>query len=234
MEFENVDANEGNKKATLALGAVILTVVVLAVVTYMFFYSNEPSYDNSDVNEIALPAQVEPTQIEPTINAESSTPSVEIMPDSALADSAPIAPMNAESTPAPAVLADSAPTKPSSITSLKYTIKPNDMDIFSCTNFKNGRWDMPKNCAGAIVSAVQRLIDNNAELIALEVSGIVDNNPYSGPSAELKQEGLASFRAREGIIAILRNFTNVAAFEGPSMQMNGKRGFQVKAYYLQK
>lgn len=227
MEFENVDANEGNKKATLALGAVILTVVVLAVVTYMFFYSNEPSYDNSEVDEIALPTQIEPTQIEPTINAESSTPSVEIMPDSAMTETTPIAPINAESS-APAV------AKPSSITSLKYTIKPNDMDIFSCTNFKNGRWDMPKNCAGEIVSAVQRLIDNNAELIALEVSGIVDNNPYSGPSAELKQEGLASFRAREGIIAILRNFTNVAAFEGPSMQMNGKRGFQVKAYYLQK
>lgn len=226
MEFENIDANEGNKKATLALGAVILTVVVLAVVTYIFFYNSEPVYDNSAVDEIALPVQA------PV--AESSTPSVEIMPDSAIVDSAPITPIIADSTPAVEFLPDSAVKKPSTITSLKYTIKPNDMDIFSCTNFKNGKWAMPKNCAVDIVSAVERLISNNAELIAIEVSGIVDNNPYSGPSAELKQEGLASFRAREGIIAIMRNFSNVAAFEGPSMQMPNKRGFQVKAYYLQK
>lgn len=226
MEFENIDANEGNKKATLALGAVILTVVVLAVVTYIFFYNSEPTYDNSVVDEIALPVQA------PV--AESSTPSVDIMPDSAIADSAPITPIITDSTPAVEFLPDSAVKKPSTITSLKYTIKPNDMDIFSCTNFKNGKWAMPKNCAADIVSAVQRLISNNAELIAIEVSGIVDNNPYSGPSAELKQEGLASFRAREGIIAIMRNFSSVAAFEGPSMQMPNKRGFQVKAYYLQK
>lgn len=226
MEFENIDANEGNKKATLALGAVILTVVVLAVVTYIFFYNSEPTYDNSAVDEIALPVQA------PV--AESSTPSVDIMPDSAIVDSAPITPIITDSTPAVEFLPDSAVKKPSTITSLKYTIKPNDMDIFSCTNFKNGKWAMPKNCAVDIVSAVQRLISNNAELIAIEVSGIVDNNPYSGPSAELKQEGLASFRAREGIIAIMRNFSSVAAFEGPSMQMPNKRGFQVKAYYLQK
>ena len=229
MEFENIDANEGNKKATLALGAVILTVVVLAVVTYIFFYNSEPTYDNSAVDEIALPVQA------PV--AESSTPSVDIMPDSAIVDSAPITPIITDSTSAMEFMPDSAmvnTSKPSTITSLKYTIKPNDMDIFSCTNFKNGRWAMPKNCAVDIVRAVQRLIDNNAELIALEVSGIVDNNPYAGPSAELKQEGLASFRAREGIIAIMRNFSSVAAFEGPSMQMPNKRGFQVKAYYLQK
>lgn len=227
MEYGNIDANDGNKKATLALAAVILTVVVLAVVTYVFFYSSEPTYDNSEVDAIALPVQ-EPARAESSANIEH------IMPDSAIVDSAP---QIAESTPAMEFMPDSAvasASKPSTITSLKYTIKPNDMDIFSCTNFKNGRWAMPKNCAVNIVSAVQRLIDNNAELIALEVSGIVDNNPYAGPSAELKQEGLASFRAREGIIAIMRNFSSVAAFEGPSMQMPNKRGFQVKAYYLQK
>ena len=93
---------------------------------------------------------------------------------------------------------------------------------------------MPKKCEEDILNAVQRLIDANNELIAIEVSGIVDGNPYSGPSAELKQEGLASFRAREGIISIMRGYSNVAAFEGPSQQVRGKRGFQVKAYYLAK
>ena len=232
MEFENIDANDGNKKATLALGAVIVTVIALAIITYVFFYDANPTYDNSVVDEIALSAQEQSVEI-----TSENPPNVEhILPDSAVANSA-VDSKIAESAQSPSN-AESAnislDSKPSTITSLKYTIKPNDMDIFSCTNFRNGKWAMPKNCANEVASAVQRLIDNNTELIALEVSGIVDNNPFSGPSAELKQEGLASFRAREGIIAIMRNFSNVAAFEGPSMQMHNKRGFQVKAYYLQK
>lgn len=220
--FGSLNENNDNKKAVMVLGLIIVMVVILALVTYLFFYNDSQAYNNDDIDAISIP-QVQTTQ-EPQIT-ESQTIEVaesqgtqganveQILPDSA---------MEVETASAP------------SISSLKYTIKPNDMDIFSCVNMRNGKWAMPNQCSSEIVNAVQRLIDNNAELIALEVSGIVDNNPYAGPSAELKQEGLASFRAREAIITIMRNFSNVAAFEGPSMQMPNKRGFQVKAYYLQK
>lgn len=225
--FGNLNENDDNKKAVMVLGIIIVMVVILALVTYLFFYNDSQSYDNTDIEAIAPQAQQIPSQAPSVVE--------EIMPDST-AESLPgqIA-QPADVVPTP-VITPTATTTPSqsSISSLKYTIKPNDADIFSCVNMKNGRWDMPKKCGGDILNAVQRLIDNNAELIAIEVSGIVDNNPYAGPSAELKQEGLASFRAREGIIAIMRGFSNVAAFEGPSMQLHNKRGFQVKAYYLQK
>lgn len=217
--FGSLNESDDNKKAVMVLGLIIVTVVILALVTYLFFYNDSQAYNNDDIDAINVP-KVQTTQelaesqtIEP---AESQGANIEqILPDSAM-----------EALPATA--------SASSVSSLKYTIKPNDMDIFSCVNMRNGKWAMPKQCSSEIVNAVQRLIDNNTELIALEVSGIVDNNPYAGPSAELKQEGLASFRAREAIVTIMRSFSNVAAFEGPSMQMPDKRGFQVKAYYLQK
>ena len=136
--------------------------------------------------------------------------------------------------PTPTPATTTAPKAKSTIASLKYAIKPNNADVYRCLGMRNGSWIMPKKCENDILEAVQRLIDANNELIAIEVSGIVDGNPYSGPSAELKQEGLASFRAREGIIAIIREYSNIAAFEGPSLQEQGKRGFQVKAYYLQR
>lgn len=204
--------NDDNKKAVMVLGIIIVMVVILALITYLFFYNERQSYDNTSIDEVMPP---------PIYDVELPTNEEQIMPDSALD--------NVSQTIEPTAIASQ-----SSISSLKYTIKPNDADIFSCVNMQNGKWNMPKNCNSEIINAVQRLIDNNAELIALEVSGIVDNSPYAGPSAELKQEGLASFRAREGILAIMRGFSNVAAFEGPSMQSPNKRGFQVKAYYLQK
>lgn len=123
-------------------------------------------------------------------------------------------------------------TKSNTITALKYAIVPNNIDIFECNTMMNGKWDMPKKCKDSALKAIQKLIDDNNELIALEVNGIVDSNPYAGPSAELKQEGLASFRAREAIGSIIRAYSNVAVFEGISMQQNNKRGFQIKAYYL--
>ena len=93
---------------------------------------------------------------------------------------------------------------------------------------------MPNSCSDDVISAIKKLITSNNEVIAIEVSVIVDNNPYAGPSAELKQEGLASFRAREAIGVITRNFSSIAVFEGLSIQSPNKRVFAVKAYYLQK
>ena len=98
---------------------------------------------------------------------------------------------------------------------------------------RNGRWSMPNACKDEVLSAIKTLISTNSEIIAIEVSGVVDSSPYSGPSAELKQEGLASFRAREAIGVITRGFSNIAVFEGLSIQAPNKRGFEVKAYYLQ-
>lgn len=242
--FSSSEENEDNKKATLVLGLITLMVIILGFVTYLFFYNQQGvAYENEAPMEFEQPMAMTPSTV------DSSDPSAT---DSIIADSQPIAeatpsapvvnstPTPAEPiaqpapTPAPMPVATTTPKTKSTIASLKYTIKPNNADIYECINMRTGRWIMPKQCENDILKAVQRLIDANNELIAIEISGIVDGNPYAGPSAELKQEGLASFRAREGIIAVMREYSNVAAFEGPSKQVRGKRGFQVKAYYLQR
>lgn len=251
--FSSSEENEDNKKATLVLGLIALMVIILGIVTYLFFYNQQSvAYENEAPMDFAQPNIAPAPAVDSgdvsamdSLSADSQ-PIAEATPSAPVVDSTP-EPI-AQPTPAPAPVAQPAPApapqaKPvattapkakSTIASLKYTIKPNNADIYECVNMRNGRWIMPKKCEEDILNAVQRLIDANNELIAIEVSGIVDGNPYSGPSAELKQEGLASFRAREGIISIMRGYSNVAAFEGPSQQVRGKRGFQVKAYYLAK
>ena len=243
--FSSSEENEDNKKATLVLGLIALMVIILGIVTYLFFYNQQGvAYENEAPMDFAQPNIAPAPAVDSgdvsamdSISADSQ-PVAEATPSAPVVDSTPES--IAQPTPAPAPqakpapVATTAPKAKSTIASLKYTIKPNNADIYECVNMRNGRWIMPKKCEEDILNAVQRLIDANNELIAIEVSGIVDGNPYSGPSAELKQEGLASFRAREGIISIMRGYSNVAAFEGPSQQVRGKRGFQVKAYYLAK
>lgn len=237
--FSSSEENEDNKKATLVLGLIAIMVIILGIVTYLFFYNQQGvAYENEAPMDFAQPA------IAPAVDSGDSSAMDSLSADSQpIAEATPSAPVVdstpepvAQPTPAPQAkpVATTAPKAKSTIASLKYTIKPNNADIYECVNMRNGRWIMPKKCEEDILNAVQRLIDANNELIAIEVSGIVDGNPYSGPSAELKQEGLASFRAREGIISIMKGYSNVAAFEGPSQQVRGKRGFQVKAYYLAK
>ena len=251
--FSSSEENEDNKKATLVLGLIALMVIILGIVTYLFFYNQQSvAYENEAPMDFAQPNIAPAPAVDsgdvsamdslsadsqPIAEATPSAPVVDSTPEP-IAQPTPAPQPVAQPTPAPAtqakLVATTAPKAKSTIASLKYTIKPNNADIYECVNMRNGRWIMPKKCEEDILNAVQRLIDANNELIAIEVSGIVDGNPYSGPSAELKQEGLASFRAREGIISIMRGYSNVAAFEGPSQQVRGKRGFQVKAYYLAK
>lgn len=251
---ESID-NENGNKSVLVMGIIVLMVIILGIITYVFYYNQqEVAYENEVPTEFAqMPTQSSATDSSNLNMADSTPPITESAPvpspttnatKTPVADSTPApeatpapTPMPAPTTkpePTPAPLATTAPKAKSTIASLKYTLKPNNSDIYRCLNMRSGGWIMPKKCESEIIEAVQRLIDANNELIAIEVSGIVDGNPYSGPSAELKQEGLASFRAREGIISIIREYSNVAVFEGPSLQEYGKRGFQVKAYYLQR
>lgn len=263
---ESID-NENGNKSVLVVGIIVLMVIILGIITYVFYYNQqEVAYENKVPTEFAqVPTQSSATDSSNLNMADSTPPITESAPvpspttnatQAPVADSTPTPDATPAPTPTPAPttkpeptpiakpaptpapatapLATTAPKAKSTIASLKYTLKPNNSDIYRCLNMRSGGWIMPKKCESEIIEAVQRLIDANNELIAIEVSGIVDGNPYSGPSAELKQEGLASFRAREGIISIIREYSNVAVFEGPSLQEYGKRGFQVKAYYLQR
>lgn len=256
--FDAIFSNSENKKTTFVLGAVLVVIIVLALVTYIFFYNDDTAYDDLDfalndasafqnlgngtnaprVEESITPPAIESANVEnvnTNVIAQNTAPAIESSANNidTISSASSAQTMPAQTTPAQ-VLEPSVATKPSTVSQLQYTIKPLNKNITNCHTMRNGKWVMPESCGKDIVESVQNLIDANKELIALEVIGIVDNNPYAGPSAELKQEGLASFRAREAIRLITRNFSSIAVFEGLSVQAPNKRGFEIKAYYLQK
>ena len=118
-------------------------------------------------------------------------------------------------------------------TKLKYSIKPKDKIVAHCKNMKIGRWGMPQNCFNELSEGIIEMIHQDNKIVAFEVSGIVDNLPYAGSSPELKQEGLASFRAREAIYVVGKKLPSVAVFEGLSQQKARERGFVVRAFYVE-
>ena len=230
------DSMQGNSKKTIfAFGAVVIVIVALVAITY-FFYNTNASSENLDFT-----AQTEiPNTNETSENIADSEPSLSAIAQNIDSQEAqnPPAQESQEAQNPPAQDSQDSQNLPnidssSTITQLKYIIKPLDKNIASCNTMRNGRWSMPNACKDEVLSAIKTLISTNSEIIAIEVSGVVDSSPYSGPSAELKQEGLASFRAREAIGVITRGFSNIAVFEGLSIQAPNKRGFEVKAYYLQ-
>lgn len=122
---------------------------------------------------------------------------------------------------------DNAPMK------LRYSIKPKDKIVAHCVNMKVGRYTMPKNCNDELKSGINEIIKQDNTIVAFEISGIVDTRPYAGRSPELKQEGLASFRAKEAIMIATQQMPSVAAFEGLSQQRANQRGFVVRAFYVE-
>jgi len=121
----------------------------------------------------------------------------------------------------------------SAVTKLRYTIKPKEKIVSHCKDMKIGRWNIPQNCIKELNDGIKSIINKDHRIVAFEISGIVDNLRYRGFSPELKQEGLASFRAKEAITLAVRTLPSVAVFEGLSQQRANQRGFVVRAYYVE-
>lgn len=231
--------NDSSKKTIFVLGFVVIVIAVLVVITYFFYNGDSNNYD--DNIDFATPEVVQEPQNDTQISqgVETTYPAAPTA-EANQADNTNVTVDNANVTndkmvtsePSLKAIAQNVENAPA-ISQLKYAIKPLDKNIASCNTMINGRWNVPDSCRDDVLSAIKKLVSANSDIIAIEVSGIVDNSPYSGPSAELKQEGLASFRAREAIGIITREFSSVAVFEGLSIQAPNKRGFEVKAYYLQ-
>lgn len=116
---------------------------------------------------------------------------------------------------------------------LHYSIKPKEKLIAHCVDMKMGKWNIPTHCMNELSKNAFEILKQDGRIVAFEVSGIVDNHPYAGRSPELKQEGLASFRAREVIHFVNEQMPDVVAFEGLSKQEAEQRGFVVRAYYVE-
>ncbi|TLD87048.1 hypothetical protein LS69_005030 [Helicobacter sp. MIT 05-5294] len=121
----------------------------------------------------------------------------------------------------------------STTTRLRYTIKPKKQIITECFSMNIGSWEIPQSCLLSIATKVDKELQADKRVVAFEVQGIVDTNPYRGLSPELKQEGLASFRAWNAIRAINDKLPNAVVFEGPSLQLENKRGYSIKAYFVE-
>lgn len=116
---------------------------------------------------------------------------------------------------------------------LRYSIKPKDKIVAHCKSMKLGRWGMPQDCLNELNSGITDMVKEDNKIVAFEIAGIVDNLPYAGLSPELKQEGLASFRAKEAIQIVAKQMPSVAVFEGLSQQRAEQRGFVVRAFYVE-
>lgn len=116
---------------------------------------------------------------------------------------------------------------------LRYSIKPKDKIVAHCVNMQIGYYAMPKNCSDELKMGINEMIKQDNTIVAFEISGIVDTRPYAGLSPELKQEGLASFRAKEAIMLATQQMPSIAAFEGLSQQKVDQRGFIVRAFYVE-
>ena len=228
--------NNHSRKTIFVFGAIVILIAILVIVTY-FFYNTDSNYDDN-IDFVAVEAVTQPqtntetqNNTESTNNVESKNMQSQTNTEANVANTTN-SQIDTSLEPNLKAIAQNVETT-TTISQLKYAIKPLDKNIASCNIMKNGKWNMPNSCKDEVLNAIKTLISTNSEIIAIEVSGVVDNNPYSGPTAELKQEGLASFRAREAIGVITRGFSNIAVFEGLSIQAPNKRGFEVKAYYLQ-
>lgn len=116
---------------------------------------------------------------------------------------------------------------------LAYAIKPKERVIAECYTMEVGKWELPENCALSLAANVNSELEADKRVVAFEVQGIVDTTPYGGLSPELKQEGLASFRAREAIRAVEAKIPHAVVFEGLSIQESDRRGYRLKAYFVE-
>lgn len=112
-----------------------------------------------------------------------------------------------------------------SIVAVKSLKKPKKVHLFSCLEFDVGSYKADKRCKDIAKSAKKMGYD------LYEIRGVVDNQPYAGLSPELKQEGLAGYRAKEGASLLEEDIPKDSIlFQGFSKQMDKKRGFEVYGY----
>lgn len=111
--------------------------------------------------------------------------------------------------------------------------KPVSKFVAECYGMEVGAWKVDSQCIRSAQKTIMRMAKKYAGIIAWEVLPVVDSRPYKGLSPELKQEGLASFRAQAGIKLIQDTLEKeVVAFKGMTIKEEVKRGFVIKVHYL--
>jgi len=114
--------------------------------------------------------------------------------------------------------------KNSDILQVREIKKPKKELVFTCYELKTGSYELDEHC-----KELSKAFNNKYDLF--EVRGVVDEQPYVGPSAELKQEGLASYRAKEGAKLLeTKGGSDSIILQGFSVQEKAKRGFEVYGY----
>ncbi len=116
---------------------------------------------------------------------------------------------------------------------LSYVIKPKDNYISECHSFPIGVYEIPNECKEETIKKVKEEIKSDRKIVVWEVIPIVDENPYAGLSPELKQEGLASFRAKSIVDELNNEIEGITVLKGFSVSEKNKRGYKLKAYYLE-
>lgn len=220
METEN---NLAKKKSggvlTFFLGflSVLILFGALGGVAYYYFFAK------NDKNPFSLEEKRKPSFSEPSVENKRIDKLVEQIKD----QKDQIQVLQEENTLLKAQSQESITER------LSYVIKPKSEFLVECHNADLGQWDLPTDCVQQLKTNLDKLLESDKRILVLEVTGIVDEKQYSGRYPELKQEGLASFRAKAVIMQLRQDFPNILTFKGLSAQEKKKRGFSVRAYYVQ-
>ena len=95
---------------------------------------------------------------------------------------------------------------------------------FSCLEFQTGNWNLPLACKKKLIHFIKKSSEAKSEIYF--ITGVIDSDPYKGLSIELKQTGLAMYRAKE-IVKFLYEYKDSSIkiyYKEEKMMQNG-RGF---------
>lgn len=129
----------------------------------------------------------------------------------------------------PSTKVDSTINQTQMIQQIKTIKKPERRLIYECIGYSVGGWEIPELCSKGLKEKITKESLQNS--IAIELAPIVDSTPYLGPSSELKQEGLATYRAK----SVKNELQNSAAeqlpmLQGATIQEANTRGFKLYCY----
>lgn len=112
--------------------------------------------------------------------------------------------------------------------------KPKAITVGECTTLPVGTWKLTPDCEMELKKAIAKVQNMMEHVIAWEIIPRVDFQAYGGMSPELKQEGLASYRANEVILKLdIILPEKVVKFKGFTLEDENKRGWKIKVYILE-
>jgi hypothetical protein len=106
---------------------------------------------------------------------------------------------------------------------------PKAIDRVACLSMDVGKWTLRESCQAALKKRVHAIYDPDRHFLV--ITPVVDARPYADPLSELKQAGLAQFRAQSATELLKEQLPeDVLILQKRGEQTEDKRGFILELY----